>query len=272
MRIRTCALALLSLACASGTGSGPMFEYGPAEAPLRYGFASYQSVAVETPMGNQASHDTLETTVAITVGGVAEGGRSVTAAFETFSLRSRGDMGSRTVEGGELIGKSLSGTLRPSGRIDIAERPTLPATLTDSFDPVAFFVDLLAPMPPGGNTSAPWPVRIEATSQTAMRITGAFDGTARLAGDTTWNGVAAKIIVAEGTLQVQGSGTPSGSPAELDMKASGTSTRRYVWDPDGGVLLAGVARDSASGTIEVKGMGLTVPVKSSSNQTIAIKR
>ena len=272
MRVRVGALALLAMGCGSAARSSPTFEYGPVDAPLRYGFTSYQSVAVETPMGNQASHDTLEATVAITLGGVGDGGRTVTAAFETFSLRSRGDMGSRTVEGGELIGKSLSGTLRPSGRIDIAERPALPANLTDSFDPVAFFVDLLAPMPPGGNTSAPWPVRIEATSQTAMRITGTYDGTARLAGDTTWNGVAAKIIVAVGTVQVQGSGTPSGSPAELDMKASGTSTRRYVWDHEGGVLLAGVARDSASGTIEVKGMGLTVPVTSSSSQTITIKR
>jgi len=271
MRITIGALGLLGLACASGPTSSAMFEYGPAAAPLRYAVTSHRSVKVETPMGDQQSSDTTEATVTISLGEPADVGRHVTASFEAFSSRVGGAMGARSLDGEGLIGEPLSGILRPTGRIDIDTRPTLPEALAETFDPASFFTDLLAPMPPDGETGAPWPVRFEVTSATAMHVTGTYDGMARLAGDTAWNGTPAKIILSEGKIEIRGSGTPSGAPAELSMKMAGTSTRRYVWDAARGVLLAGWSVDRATGSIELQGMGLTLPATTELIQGIEIK-
>ena len=78
-RLLSTASLFFVLACASS--GGPIFEFAPSDAPLRYDANTYARLAVETPDGNMVSQDTVWSTVAIEIGSPNEGGRSVSTRF-----------------------------------------------------------------------------------------------------------------------------------------------------------------------------------------------
>jgi hypothetical protein len=69
---------------------------------------------------------------------------------------------------------------------------------------------------------------------------------------------------------MDGTGTPAGSPAEVEMSATGTATARYLWDPVRGVMLAAWVTGEASGDVAVVGMDLSMPIAVQVTQTIRL--
>ena len=103
-------------------------------------------------------------------------------------------------------------------------------------------------------------------------MTSTFEGAARFAGDTIWNGVAARLIVVEGTLEIEGSGAPAGAPAEMNLLLEGESTRLYVWDTTRRVMLASLMTGKAEGSLSISGMDLQIPARFEQKQEVTLRR
>ncbi len=263
--------SLFLLACASA--GGPVFEFAPSDTPLRYDANTFNRLQVETPDGNMISNDTVRTTVAVDIGAPNEGGRSVSTEFEAVHVKVTGNMANQQLEGRELVGKPFRGTLRPNGTIEVSEAPDLSGQLSQIFDPAALFAELLAPLPPNADADAEsWPVNTVVTSKAGWTVTAKFDGTARFAGDTTWNGQAARLIVSEGTFALEGRGMPAGAPSEVEMSMNGTSTRRYVWDASRGIMLASRNETDAEGVVVVLDFDLALPTMARNVQEVMLRR
>ena len=94
---------------------------------------------------------------------------------------------------------------------------------------------------------------------------------ARFAGDTVWNGTTARLILAEGSLEIEGSGAPAGAPAEMDLVLEGESTRLYVWDTIRRVMLASLVTGEAEGSLSVSGMDLQIPARFVNRQEVELR-
>jgi hypothetical protein len=262
------AVALVA-ACAGGT-AGPVFEYGPSDGPLRYEVTGETKTAIQTPMGPQNVDASTNAAVTVEVGAQAEGGRRVSVVFESFESRSTG-IG--RLDGGALIGQTFRGILAPNGNIEFTETPATPANLRDYLDPSAFLSDLLMPLPPpGASDLESWPVQQQTVERTQMTMTSSFEGTARVVGDTVWNGQPAKVVMVEGQFNLEGTGTPAGSPAELEMLASGPATMTYLWDATRGVMLTASSQGSGDGTVALVGMDMSMTMSIESEQSVVLQR
>lgn len=265
----TWSAAILAAACAGGS-AGPLFEYGPTDTPLRYQISGSTESAIETPMGAQNQGGTVEATVTVDIGGAMDGGRAVTVVYEALETSGAG-VG--RLGGGDLIGQRFVGVLASDGEMSFTGVPTAPATLARYFDATSFLTQMLMPLPPEGGTDLEsWPVHLESTESTQMTMFSTADGTARVVGDTVWNGISAKIVVVEADYQIEGSGTPEGSPAELELVASGPVTSRYVWDATRGVMLASSTEGGGEGTVSIPSMSMSMPITMTSKQTTELQR
>jgi hypothetical protein len=110
------------------------------------------------------------------------------------------------------------------------------------------------------------------TADGVMTVETSYDGTASFAGDTTWNGVAARVILSEGTTTTTGRGTPEGAPGEIEFTMSGKTVIRYIWDPRGGTMLASNSSTEAEGEIEVIAMGMTMPISYRGGSDVRLAR
>jgi hypothetical protein len=261
--------SVAATACA-GAGTAPVLAFGPTAGPLRYQLENYGVLDIDTPMGSQRSVDTLRATVRLEVGDPVGDGWNVSAVFEALTGSSGGDMGRQVVEGGELIGKEFRGSLSQDGAIEVDDAPPTPASLAESMDPSSILAELLGPLPTDPEATEPWPVRLVVTSQTALTITATYEGTARLAGDTIWNGRPARVILSEGTYVAEGSGMPPGAPSEIEMVMSGTSTRRYIWDAARSVMLASEISVEIDGPITLLGMNMSLDATATSRQVVRL--
>jgi hypothetical protein len=259
--------AALSTACAS-SGARPTFDFQPESGPLRYVMTAEDVNLVETPMGSQETSSTSELTLLLETGQTAGNGVAMTATIESLE-GSSSEQGS--FSGAALVGKPYTGTILPDGTIEIADGPETPSALKQFLDPRGMLKEFLVPLPPSDGVES-WPVRRETLWDQAIEMTSVTAGTARIAGDTTWNGVAAKIIVLEGTIELSGSGMPEGSPAELEFAAQGPATLRYIWDATRGVMLGATSEAEISGEVTVVGMGMTVPIVFMGTGTIELQQ
>jgi hypothetical protein len=257
----------LATACASG-GPQPTFEFQPASGPLRYVVTAEDVNLVETPMGSQETSSTSEVILLLETGQAAENGVAVSVTLESLegSSSERGKF-----SGTELVGKPYTGTILPDGTIEIMDGPETPSALKEFLDPRGMLREFLVPLPPSDGVES-WPVRRETLWDQAIEMTSITAGTARMVGDTTWNSVAAKIIVFEGTIELSGSGIPADSPVELEFAAQGPATLRYVWDAARGVMLGGTSEAELSGEVTVVEMGMTVPIVFMGSGTIELQR
>ncbi len=262
-------LALLTSACAGGS-AGPVFEYGPTDAPLRYSVSGSTDSEIDTPMGPQKQGGKVDATVTVDIGAPVAGGNSVTVVFEAFETNATG-VG--RLDGGAMVGKPFNGVLASNGEMSFEETPAIPDRLASYFDPTSFLAQIMMPVPPEGGTDLEsWPVHQESTESTQMTLFSTMDGTARVAGDTVWNGIPAKIVLLEGEYQIEGSGTPAGAPGEIQMVASGPATTRFIWDAARGVMLASSTEGGGEGTVSLPSMDLSMPITMSSKQTVELQR
>jgi len=265
-------LSLAVAACSASSTASP-FEYGPSDVPLRYEVATTGDIVAQTPMGEMASETTSDALVVMEIGDRTESGWPVTAMYERLVVSAQGAMGGGSVNAEGVLGKNYSGVLNQSGLIEITESPEISGRVAANLDPGALLTELLVPMPPEGAGGADtWPVSSTTVSDAAVELISVFEGTARIAGDTVWNGVAATVIVADGVLELEGTGAPTGSPAAMDMLLSGESRRVYVWDSVRRVMLASEFTSNAEGSIAVQGMDISMPASFVTRQTVQIIR
>lgn len=249
----------LSLGCAGARG--PIYEFRPLAQPLRYEISDHGHVSIETPMGDQQSIDSAKATLRLEVVGSAAGGRAVSVTYEALDIWGGDEYNRQHFDGSPLAGQTFTGSLSEQGLITVESAPEIPAELKPGGDPAALFADILPPLPPGGaGAAAPWPHRGAITSEASMTVTSTYEGQARFAGDTTWNGRAVRVIVSEGISTVSGRGTPASAPGEIVFEFSGKSITRYIWDPERGVMLASSASASGDGELEVLSMQLRMPM------------
>jgi len=214
-----------------------------------------------------------DATVLLDIGERLENGMGVTATFEALEVRAEGSLGGGTVNAEGILGKPYTGTLTATGQISITDSPQASSRLTNNLDPAALLTELLVPLPPGGAADMEsWPIRSSVISDAAVRLTSTFEGAARFAGDTIWNGVAARLIVVEGTLEIEGSGAPAGAPAEMNLLLEGESTRLYVWDTTRQVMLASLMTGEAEGSLSISGMDLQIPARFEQKQEVTLRR
>lgn len=262
-------LATAATACAAGAATSA-FMFSPSEGPLRYERNSAETTSIETPMGNQEMETTTEATLAFEIGAHGAAGHTVAVQFESLAIDA--GMAGR-FEGGDMLGQRFTGTLGDDGLITIQEGPEIPSRLGTVFDPKDVLSDFMPPLPPGGGAStSSWPVHREWVAETQFTLTMVTDGTAQIVGDTTWNGQPARIIAVDGEATLSGSGTPEGSPGELQLTSSGTYTSRYIWDAARGVMLGSVSEANLEGNASLPAMGLEMPIKMTVHTTAELQR
>ncbi len=259
------------LGCARA--GGDIYEFRPTSAPLRYTVSEQGDMLIETPVGEQHSTDSTRATLTLTIGRRGGAGNDVSVTFQALDIWEGGDFEMRHVEGTSLLGTPFTGSLSEDGKITVADGPEIPDQISKVADPVAVFAHLLAPLPPGGvPTTQPWQHSRVSRSQTTVSATTTYEGSARLAGDTVWNGQAAQVIVSEGTSTTTGRGMPVGAPGEVEFTLSGRSTTRYIWDPDRGVMLASSSSPSADGDLDIPSMGMTMPIAYQGRSEVRLER
>ncbi len=263
--------ALLLSAC--GGSSGPIYTFEPSDAPLLFRIATYGDLHISAPMGEQDSSDSTHALVAIEIGAETERGRQVSATFRSLDFWQSSAFENQHVGGGDLIGLPFKGTLSPQGVISINEAPDVPDDVLSLGDPARMLADLLPPLPPGGAvTETSWPDIRVVTSQDAMSLEHRYEGTARLSGDTIWNGINAQVIISEGTINTRTWGTPPDAAGEVEMTQSGTSTTTYIWDRQSGVMLAATTSIDADGEVNVSGMEVTMVVTYSGTREVRLQQ
>lgn len=256
--------AVLTLAGCSGSRPG-VYEYQPTGAPLRYEIRASAESVVETPGGPQRVSVEALATLSLRFGAATSRGRRFDATFESASLAALAE-GQRTeIETSGLEGARYGGFLGAGGTIELTDEPDLPPDLRAQSDWVSFVTDLLFPPPPGGEeTPGGWPHDYVLSIATSIVATAEYHGTVRFAGDTTWNGRPARLLISEGLATSYGSGTPEGAPEEIVFRLEGRKVRRYVWDPARGVLLAALLDGESAG--EVRAVGYDLPMTRRSRQ------
>lgn len=270
--ISTLAIAAVTLAGCAGAG-GPIYEFRPTDAPLSYRIRDHAAMRVETPVGDQTATDSTHATVAIEIAGESNGHRDVRVSFAALEFWSGGDFPKQHVVGDELIGQSFNGQLSPGGIISVTAAPEIPKRIAAAVDAAALVAQLLPALPPGGEAeTTPWPDRARLSINTALSVEVSRDGTASFAGDTTWSGRSARVIVSEGITTAAGHGSPAGAPGEVEFSYTGRYVTRYIWDPASGVMLASTATTEAEGELEVREMQLVMPVTYKAVRAVTLER
>jgi hypothetical protein len=256
-------LAVTSVTLACGGGRSPVYVYDETDAPLSYRYTTVGSQAVETPNGTSGSGFDTEAVMMLDLESASPDGRAFSIEFETFDATLEGQRGSREVDGASIRGQVFRGVLGPTGSIHMLETPTVQAGAYDQNSLLAMFPDILVPLPPGGDASAgEWPHSWTLPTGGGLEGETSYTGTARIAGDTTWNGIAATVILSKGSVHADGTGTPEGAPGEVTLSASGTASATYVWDPISGVLLAMTAESRSEGSVLAMGFDLPIEIES----------
>lgn len=272
--LRNMTLALCGLALAGCAGSGgAIYEFRPTDTPLQYEVRDSSVFLVKSPMGEQRFADSVRAVLAIEIGQGDTVSHQVSAVFESLDLWSGEDSLEQHVFGGDLIGVPFRGTLSQTGSIAVTESPEISEQLKELADPITLFSELLPPLPPDRTgTAEPWPHRTSYTADSPMSTEASYDGTAYFAGDTTWNGKPARIILSEGVMTVTARGTPAGAPGEVEFTYTGRSTTRYVWDPERGVMLASSATMKTEGELELLSVQMAMPISYEGRREVRLRR
>lgn len=256
-------VALAAFASACGGSRAPVYTLRQSESPLRYSISTEGSQTVETPNGPAGGGYDTDAVLLLAFGGEMSGGRSFSAIFESFDSTLESQMGEQKIDGTPATNQVFRGSVTTTGAIEIREKPEVTVGAYDQNSLLAMFPDLLTPLPPGGEpVDGSWPHAYVLPSGGGLEGETSYTGSARFAGDTTWNGIAARVIVSEGRVHAEGTGTPQGAPAEVELAAEGDSRSVYVWDPEAGVLLAMRAESQSDGLVTTMGFDLPLELTS----------
>jgi hypothetical protein len=265
------AATTLILAGCAGSG-GPIYEFRPADV-LRYQLSEHGTLTIDTPVGQQSATDSTRATLAIEIAGTTEGGREVVVNFDALEFWSGGDFPKQHIVGDDLVNQPFRGVLNQAGEIQVTETPEVPESLRNAVAPDAVFANMLPALPPLADESLPsWPHRVTMKMETTMSVELDYDGTASFAGDTTWNGEPARVIISEGIVTATGRGAPAGSPGEVEFSYTGRYVTRYIWDPARGIMLASNSTTEADGDLEVKDMQMIMPITYQSRSDVTLQR
>ena len=263
-------LSLFAVSCATSEQL-PIYTHQPTATPLRYDVNAEGEQTVETPNGPAGGSFDTDAVMLLSLGDAADGGRAFSMVFESFESVLGSQMGEREIDDSPIVGTEFRGVVSPGGAVRMTETPEVQAGAYDQNSLIAMFPDLLAPLPPGGEvTEENWPHAYSLPSGGGLEGETSYTGTARFAGDTIWNGIAAKLIESEGAVHADGKGTPQGAPAEVRLEANGHASARYVWDPASGILLAMAGESTSEGTVTT--MGMDLPITLTSSREAALRR
>jgi hypothetical protein len=264
-------VAFAGFASACGGSRAPVYTLQPSEAPLRYAIETEGSQTVETPNGPAGGSYDTDAFLLLTFGDEISDGRSFSAIFESFESTLQSQAGQQEIDGTPATNRVFRGSVTPTGAIEIREKPEVTVGAYDQNSLLAMFPDLLTPLPPGGEfVDGSWPHAYVLPSGGGLEGETSYTGSARFAGDTTWNGIAARVIVSEGRVHADGTGIPQGAPAEVELDADGDSRSVYVWDPEAGVLLAMRAESQSKGLVTT--MGFDLPLELTSTREAQLVR
>lgn len=263
----TAALTAVLTACAS---SPAYYEYQPTDSPLRYVFTASVSNEIETPGGMQRSGGESDAMVTVSVGARTDSSTAFSVTFESFQTAAGGNAVSGEPDVEDVAGATFVVALGATGSVDILEAPVIEAEGVSTDDLAGIVISLMMPLPPGGTvTSESWPHKVESPVGSGLEGSSRYDGTARLAGDTTWNGIPSQKIVSEGNWVLTAVGIPPGSPTEIELQMEGTSSTTYFWDPARGVMLGAEAAVKGSGTVAA--VGFQMPISNTASSTITLE-
>lgn len=265
-RLLPAALALVLAGCASA----PVYEYRATASPLLYEFSGNSDNQIETPGGMQTSGGETEATVVVSIEAAADSGTVFSAKFDAFRAAATGGAGGGELSVEDVEGATFRALLRRSGAVDILDAPDIAAEGISTDDLAGVVIGLLMPLPPGGSDPPDsWPHTVESPVGSGLEGLTKYTGVARLAGDTTWNGVSAQVIVSEGKWVLSAAGTPPGSPTEIELVMEGTTRTTYLWDSKRGVMLGAEAVSSGKGNVNA--MGFEMPISNTGSSTITLQ-
>jgi hypothetical protein len=250
-------IPLAALAAACGGSRAPIYDLRPTEVPFHYVDESKGSQSIETPGGPQGGEFRTEAALALHLGAATADGRNFKIVYESFEAPVPGPAGPRAVDASALAGTEITGVVGPDGALSLGPLPEVSAGNFDAASLAGILPDLLAPVPPDGSADrASWPHRFTLPTGGGMSGDASYEGEARFAGDTTFNGIPVRRIVSEGRVTVAASGTPPGAPGEIDMAVEGDARTAYLWDPERGVLVASDSESEMEGSISTMGFDL----------------
>ena len=248
-----------------------MYTLQPSEAPLRYAIETEGSQTVETPNGPAGGGYDTDAVPAAGIRRRDVGRTLVLRHLRVVRVHAGKPDGRAEIDGTPATNQVFRGSVTPTGAIEIREKPEVTVGAYDQNSLLAMFPDLLTPLPPGGESvDGSWPHAYVLPSGGGLEGETSYTGSARFAGDTTWNGIAARVIVSEGRVHADGTGTPQGAPAEVKLDADGDSRSVYVWDPEAGVLLAMKAESQSKGLVTT--MGFDLPLELTSTREAQLVR
>ena len=243
--------------------SEPIYDLRATPAPLEYTAEVDNHTTIETPGGEQEINARMSIALTLTYGSRTADGLPFEVVFSEFSTEGPGP----DLSG--MLGQPFQGTVKDDGEVELTESPELDIPGFDGSAIVQVINPLMIPLPPNGlETEDSWP--LQRTQEPGGGMTGfaSFDGSVRMAADTVWNGIPARIIVSSGDIRQRASGTPPGAPGEVDVDTEGESESTYAWDPARGLVLSVVITTEMDGSVSTQGMVLPLTIETTATYTL----
>jgi hypothetical protein len=259
-------------ACAAGA-AGPIYTLSSNPASLHYAIHGSGTQTISTPMGPQETSSEERAVVTIDYAGPRGEGTAFRAAFDSVSVSLSSQQGTMRPDLGAVVGATFEGVADPGGGMTDVKMPELELGAYGTANLLQLMSDLVPPLPPGGEPgSEGWPWSVSLPSGGGLDGTLVVEGTARMVGDSAWNGMRLRVIESEGTVTLAASGTPATAPAPITVDMEGTATGRWLWDQTRGALVAASVRSETSGSVAIPSMAMDLPIEAQSTREIELIR
>ena len=255
--------AFLAGCGAAHQASTPIYDLRATPAPLEYAAEVQNLTTIETPGGEQEINFTTSIELTLTYGSRTAEGLPFEVVFAKFATEGPGP------DVSEMLGLPFRGMVGDEGEVELTESPDLDIPGFDGAAMVQVISPLMIPLPPGGmTTEESWPLQVTRDPGGGMTGFASFDGSARFAADTVWNGIPARVIVSSGDVRQRASGTPPGAPGEVDVDTEGEAESTYSWDAARGIVLHVTVNTEMDGSVSMQGMVLPLTVETTATYNL----
>lgn len=238
--------------------AAPIYDLRATAAPLEYAGEVYSLTVVETPGGEQEIESTTAVAMTVAYGARAAEGLPIEVVFSEFSSDAAG-----APDLSAMLGLPFRGVVGEDGDVQLTESPELDAPGFDPASMLQVINPVVIPLPPSGHPSdEAWPIEISRDPGGGLSGVSTFEGSARFAADTMWNGIPSKWVVSSGELSTRASGAPAGAPGEVDLDTEGNSESMYAWDAARGLVLHVTVEVAMDGSVSTQGMVLPLTIES----------
>ncbi|MDH3297639.1 MAG: hypothetical protein OEM96_05095 [Gemmatimonadota bacterium] len=236
----------------------PIYDLRATPVPLEYAAEVRSLTVVETPGGEQEIASTTTIVMTIAYGAPTSDGLPIEVVFSEFSTEGPApDLSA-------MLGLPFRGIVGEGGEIELTETPDLDVPGFDAASLLQVINPLVIPLPPSGHpTEEAWPLQRSRDPGGGLTGESTFEGSARFAADTVWNGIPTRWLVASGDVKTRASGSPAGAPGEVDLDSEGESEISYAWDAARGVVLHVAVEIELDGTVSTQGMVLPLTIETS---------